>query len=51
MIVNRLQGFIEGKRQMTGAQVNAALGLLSYALPKPTQTVEQTGEITVRWKS
>jgi hypothetical protein len=50
-ICQRLQLHVEGKVEMSGTQVQAALGLLSYALPKPTQQVEQTGEIAVRWKS
>lgn len=50
-IVQRLQQHIEGECELTGSQVNAALGLLSYALPKPQQQVEQTGELVVRWQS
>lgn len=51
LLVKRLQDHIAGKVDMTPTQVQAAQFLISYALPKPVQQVEQTGELTIRWKS
>lgn len=51
VLVKRLQDHIHGKVDMTPTQVQAAQFLISYALPKPVQQVEQTGELTIRWKS
>lgn len=50
-LCQRLQAHVEGKVELSGTQVQAALGLLAYVLPKPTQQVEQSGTLTIRWKS
>lgn len=50
-IIARLHAHIDGEVELTSSQVSAALGLLSYAMPKPAQQVEQSGELTIRWMS
>lgn len=50
-LIHRLQAHVAGDVELSGSQVNAALGLLAYALPKPQQEVQQSGELVVRWQS
>lgn len=44
-LIDELQKFVYGERQMEGAQVTAALGLLRKTLPD-MQAVEHSGEVT-----
>ena len=49
MLVERLQNHAAGNLEMTPTQIQAATFLISYALPKPVQQVEQTGSLTITW--
>lgn len=48
-LVQRLQDHVLGELEMTPTQVQAALALIAYVLPKPVQQVEQTGSISIKW--
>jgi len=50
-LLKRLSDHVDGKVEMTPTQAQSAQFLISMALPKPVQQIEQTGEITIRWKS
>lgn len=48
-LVQRLQDHVLGDEPMTPTQVQAALALIAYVLPKPVQQVEQTGSLQISW--
>ena len=50
-LLKRLDAHVHGTVDLTPSQVQAATFLVSMSLSKPVQQVEQTGEITIRWKS
>lgn len=50
VLVKRLQDHHLGKLELTDSQIETGKFLLSYALPKPAQQVEQTGQITIAWQ-
>lgn len=48
MLVNRLEACVEGKADMSGPQVSAALGLLKKTLPDMTESqMNLSGDLTV----
>jgi hypothetical protein len=49
-IAKRLQDHVDGKLDLTPTQAQVGLTLLSYVLPKPVQTVEQTGSVVLKWQ-
>jgi hypothetical protein len=49
MLVNLLQNHADGKTEMSATRIDAAKFLLSYVLPKPAQTVENLGTVTLKW--
>lgn len=56
VLIDRLQKHVNGDVEMTGTQVNAALGLLDRSLPK-LQAIQVSGpdngpvQLQVTWKS
>ena len=50
VILKRLQDHHLGKLELTDSQISVGQFLISYALPKPVQTIEQTGELTLKWQ-
>jgi hypothetical protein len=50
MLVNLLQNHADGKNDMSATRIDAAKFLLSYVLPKPVQTTEHVGNLTLKWQ-
>lgn len=48
-LVKLLQDHAHGKTEMSATRIDAAKFLLSYVLPKPAQTVENLGTVTLKW--
>ncbi len=48
-LLQRLQDHVLEDQPMTPTQVQAALALIAYILPKPVQQVEQTGSLQITW--
>ena len=49
MLVQRVQSHALGELELSPSQLQAALALIAYVLPKPVQQVEQTGALTISW--
>jgi len=50
VILKRLQDHHLGKLELSDTQISVGQFLISYSLPKPAQTVENVGTVTVKWQ-